>query len=218
MKASTVLVDVENVRKRFQGATVLDNVNLQISLGDRVAMMGPNGAGKTTLVRCILGFYHIDGGRIRVAGHDPIKERVEVLKSVGFIPQLPPPVKLTVGELLRFVERSSGTSAAAIRRKAEEMELDVVKHSQKPFFKLSGGMKQKLLIAIALARRSRLLVFDEPTASLDPRAREHFYEMLQSIDYEHAAIYITHRAEELAGLVNREIYMDLGKVVDDERI
>jgi len=218
MQDPRVVVEVEKVRKRFMGATVLDDVSLQISLGDRIAMMGPNGAGKTTLVRCMLGFYHTDEGSIRVAGHDPVAERVEVLRHVGFIPQLPPPVKLTVGELLHFVERSSGTSAETIARKAGEMELDVDKHSQKPFFKLSGGMKQKLLIAIALARKSRLLIFDEPTASLDPRAREHFYELLQSIDYEHAAIYITHRAEELAGLVNREITMDLGKVVVDERI
>ncbi len=218
MDRNRIVVEAEGVRKRFMGATVLDDVNLRISLGDRVAMMGPNGAGKTTLVRCMLGFYHIDGGSIRVAGHDPVTERVEVLRHVGFIPQLPPPVKLTLGELLNFVERSSGTPAEAIAQKAREMELDIIKHRQKPFFKLSGGMKQKLLIAIALARKSRLLVFDEPTASLDPRAREHFYELLQGIDYEHAAIYITHRAEELAGLVNREITMDLGKVVLDERV
>lgn len=212
------LVEAEGVCKRFMGTTVLDDVNLQIETGDHVAMMGPNGAGKTTLVRCILGFYHIDTGRIRVAGHDPITRRVEVLKTVGFIPQLPPPVKLTVSELLRFVERSSGASADSVRRKAAEMDLDLDRHAGKPFFKLSGGMKQKLLIAIALARRSRLLVFDEPTASLDPKARERFYRLLKTIDYEHAAIYITHRAEELEGLVNRHIYMDLGKVVEDARV
>jgi len=215
---SSVVVDVRKLSKRFMGATVLDEVSLEIRAGDRIAMMGPNGAGKTTLVRCMLGFYHPDAGTIRVAGHDPVRERVEVLRHVGFIPQLPPPVKLTVSELLRFVERSTGTSAAAIRKEAAEMALDLQRHQSKPFFKLSGGMKQKLLIAIALARKSRLLVFDEPTASLDPKARERFYRLLQEIDYEHAAIYITHRAEELEGLVNRHVFMDLGKVVEDERV
>lgn len=214
----STIVEARQVRKRFMGASVLDDVTLSIESGDRVAMMGPNGAGKTTLVRCMLGFYHVDGGSIRVVGRDPILQRVEVLREVGFIPQLPPPVKLTVAELLRFVERSTGTAAEAIVAKAAEMELEIGRHREKPFFKLSGGMKQKLLIAIALARRSRLLVFDEPTASLDPRAREHFYRLLSELDYEHAAIYITHRAEELEGLVNRHIYMDLGKVVDDERV
>jgi ABC-2 type transport system ATP-binding protein len=218
MPSTEVVVDVRNVRKSFMGATVLDDVTLQIHAGDRVAMMGPNGAGKTTLVRCMLGFYHLDGGSIRVVGHDPSRERVEVLRQVGFIPQLPPPIKLTVGELLTFVERSTGTPADRIREQAKAMELELSRHEGKPFFKLSGGMKQKMLIAIALARHNPLLVFDEPTASLDPKAREHFYRLLEEIGHDYAAIYITHRAEELEGLVNRHIYMDLGKVVEDERV
>ena len=212
------IVQVEHVSKRFMGTTVLDDVNLRIGAGDRIAMMGPNGAGKTTLLRCILGFYHIDSGKIRVSGHDPIRERVQVLEKIGFIPQLPPPIKLTVGELLRFVERSTGTRAQQITEQAMAMDLDLSRHASKPFFKLSGGMKQKLLIAIALARPGNLLIFDEPTASLDPKAREHFYRLLQGLEHDFAAIYITHRAEELEGLVNRHITMDLGRVVEDIRV
>ncbi|WP_456403265.1 ABC transporter ATP-binding protein [Hydrogenimonas sp.] len=212
------IVEAQNVTKRFMGAKVLDSVTLDIRLGERIAMMGPNGAGKTTLVRAILGFYHLDGGTIRVEGHDPVKERVKVLKNIGFIPQLPPPVKLSVNELLTFIERSTGTKRERVVSEAEAMELDVKRHIDKPFFKLSGGMKQKLLIAIALARKSRLLVFDEPTANLDPKAREHFYKLLDGLDYDHSSIFITHRLEEVEGLVNRKIYMDLGKVVEDETI
>ncbi|WP_353662077.1 ABC transporter ATP-binding protein [Hydrogenimonas sp. SS33] len=213
-----VLVEAKKVSKRFMGAKVLDGVTLQIGLGDKVAMMGPNGAGKTTLVRCMLGFYHIDEGTLQVEGHDPVRERTKVLREVSFIPQLPPPVKLSVSELLTYVERSTGTHREKIAREADAMELDIQKNMHKPFFKLSGGMKQKLLIAIALARRSRLFVFDEPTANLDPKAREHFYRLLEGIDYDHSTIFITHRIEEVEGLANRKIYMDLGKVVEDERI
>jgi ABC-2 type transport system ATP-binding protein len=212
------IVEARNVTKRFMGVKVLDDVTLDIKLGDKVAMMGPNGAGKTTFVRTILGFYHIDGGSVKVEGHDPIKERTEVLREISFIPQLPPPVKLSVAELLTYIERSTGTPKGRIVAQAEAMELDVKAHRHKPFFKLSGGMKQKLLIAIALARRSRLFVFDEPTANLDPKAREHFYRLLSTIDYDHATIFITHRVEEIEGLANRKVYMDLGKVVEDEKI
>ena len=77
---------------------------------------------------------------------------------------------------------------------------------------------QNLLMAIALAKKSRLLVFDEPTANLDPKAREHFYRLLSSIDYDHSTIFITHRVEEIEGLANRKVYMDLGKVIEDEPI
>ncbi len=211
-----VIVEARNVTKSFMGVKVLDDVSLDIRLGDKIAMMGPNGAGKTTFVRTVLGFYHVDSGTIRVDGHDPIGDRTGVLKEISFIPQLPPPVKLNISELLTYIERSTGTSKKEIVAQANAMELDVERHLGKPFFKLSGGMKQKLLIAIALARRSRLLVFDEPTANLDPKAREHFYRLLSSIDYDHSTIFITHRVEEIEGLANRKVYMDLGKVVEDE--
>jgi ABC-2 type transport system ATP-binding protein len=79
-------------------------------------------------------------------------------------------------------------------------------------------MKQKLLIAIATAKKSNLLIFDEPTANLDPKAREKFYSLLQELDKECSTIYITHRIEEVKDLVNRQIYMDLGKIVEDEKI
>lgn len=212
------IVEVKNVRKTFMGTAVLDDVTLDIALGDHIAMMGPNGAGKTTLVRAILGFYHIDGGSIAVEGLDPVKNRVDVLKNVSFIPQLPPPVKLSIEELLTYIEQSTATPKTAIVREAEGMELDIRNHLSKPFFKLSGGMKQKLLIAIALAKQSRLLIFDEPTANLDPKGRDNFYRLLSNIDHPCSTLFITHRVDEVKGLVNRMIYMDLGKVVEDEKL
>ncbi|WP_332061154.1 ABC transporter ATP-binding protein [Sulfurovum sp. ST-21] len=213
-----MLVKVQKVSKVFMGSRVLDNVDLTVERGDRIAMMGPNGAGKTTLVRAILGFYHIDSGVISVNGYDPVKQRVDVLKNISFIPQLPPPVKLSLEELLLYVERSSGVSRAKIFEESNRMDLDLKKHISKPFFKLSGGMKQKLLIAIALSKKSDLLIFDEPTANLDPKGREKFYELLGEIDVSCSTLFITHRLDEIEGLVNRKIYMDLGKVVEDEKV
>ena len=213
-----MLVTAKGVTKSFMGTKVLDDVNLTINQGDRIAMMGPNGAGKTTIVRALLGFYHIDSGEIQVNGADPIKERVEVLKHISFIPQLPPPVKLSIEELLSFVEKSSAISREKIFLESERMDLDLKNQLNKPFFKLSGGMKQKLLIAIALSKKSNLLIFDEPTANLDPKGREKFYELLTEIDPTCSTLFITHRLDEIEGLVNRQIYMDLGKVVEDEKI
>ena len=213
-----MLAVAKDVNKSFMGTKVLDNVNLTIYQGDRIAMMGPNGAGKTTIVRALLGFYHIDSGEIRVNGIDPIANRVEVLKHISFIPQLPPPVKLSIEELLSFVEKSSDISREKIFAESQRMDLDLKNQLKKPFFKLSGGMKQKLLIAIALSKKSNLLIFDEPTANLDPKGREKFYELLTEIDPACSTLFITHRLDEIEGLVNRQIYMDLGKVVEDEKI
>jgi len=211
-------VVVDKATKGFMGVKVLDSISLNIEDTDKIALLGPNGAGKTTLIRSMLGFYHLDSGDIRVNGFNPIKERIEVLKSVGFIPQLPPPIKLTINELLNFIEKSTQTKQERIKEQANIMGLDLIKNSNKPFMKLSGGMKQKLLIAIALAKESKLLIFDEPTASLDPRAREDFYKLLNMLEYNYSAIYITHRLEELEGLVNRQIYMELGQIVEDKKV
>ncbi len=213
-----MLVQVKNIYKKFLGENVLDNVSLDIAQGDKIAMMGPNGAGKTTLVRAILGFYHIDAGSIKVNGFDPIKQRVKVLEHISFIPQLPPPIKISLNEMISFIVKSSNISKDIIFDEASRMDLDLKSNLNKQFFKLSGGMKQKLLIAIALSKQSSLLVFDEPTANLDPKARDHFYKLLQGLDKDCSALFITHRLDEIKDLVNRQIYMDLGSIVEDEKV
>ncbi len=212
------MIEIKDAVKRFLDVNVLDHVTLRIDAGDKIALMGPNGAGKTTLVRSILGFYHLDGGKIEVHGFDPIKKRTKVLRHISFIPQTPPPIKLNLMELMEYVAKSSQVDPQDIEKEAKKMDLDVSKNLKKPFFKLSGGMKQKLLIAIALAKRSDILIFDEPTANLDPKAREKFYELLEALGEDVTTLYVTHRIEEIEGLINRKIYMDLGKVVEDERV
>ena len=213
-----MIVEAKNVTKSFAGAKVLDEVSLAIGENEHIAMMGPNGAGKTTLIRAILGFYHIDKGEIKVDGKDPIKNRVEVLNSIGFIPQLPPPIKLSLDELIKYVVKSSNIDKNKIIKEADRLELNIKQNLTKPFFKLSGGMKQKLLIAIALSKKSKLLIFDEPTANLDPKGREKFYELLKEVEDECSTIFITHRLDEVKSLINRKVYMDLGKVVEDEKV
>jgi ABC-2 type transport system ATP-binding protein len=193
-------------------------VTLEFNIGDSIALMGANGAGKTTLIRSILGYYQIDGGSISVNGLNPTLQREEVLKIVSFVPQLPPPIRLSLDELIGYIEKSSNTARSAILHYSNELKLDIKSNINKSFFKLSGGMKQKLLIAISLARGSKIMIFDEPTANLDPKGRDDFYRLLQNRGEGRVLLFVTHRVEELKGLVNREIYMDLGSVVSDERI
>ena len=213
-----MIVQAKQIAKKFMQEYVLDHIDLTINSGDKIALMGPNGAGKTTLVRAMLGFYHLDSGEMKVFNKNPVKKRVDVLQKVSFIPQLPPPIKLSIEELLKYVSKSSNIAQETIFKEAERMELNLKANLKKPFFKLSGGMKQKLLIAIALSKKSQLLIFDEPTANLDPKGREQFYHLLQELDKNCSTIYITHRLDEIKPLVNRKIYMELGKIVEDERV
>ncbi len=211
------MIKINDLCKIFEKTLSLDHVTLDFSKGDAVALMGANGAGKTTLIRSILGYYHPTSGSVLVKGLNPVKARTEVLKHVSFVPQLPPPIKLSLGELIYYVCQSSGVEEARIYHYASAMKLDVKANLSKSFFKLSGGMKQKLLIAISLAKESEIVIYDEPTANLDPKARDDFYSLIQESKKEKLSLFVTHRIEEVESIVNREIYMDLGKVVSDER-
>ena len=179
--------------------------------------MGANGAGKTTLIRSILGYYHPTNGEVSINGLDPIKQRTKVLENISFVPQLPPPIKLNIDELLQYISISAKVDTDKIIHYANEMKLDIKSNMNKSFFKLSGGMKQKLLIAISLAKKSDIIIYDEPTANLDPKARDDFYRLLQQNEQDKVLLFVTHRLEEVKDLVNRQIYMDLGKIVSDDR-
>jgi ABC-2 type transport system ATP-binding protein len=212
------LIEVKNLTKKFGSTISLDNISIEFNKNDSVALMGANGAGKTTLIRSILGYYHPNSGSVLVNGLDPIKERQEVLRNIAFVPQLPPPIKLSIDELIEYIEVSANVKREAILEYANEMKLDVKSNIKKSFFKLSGGMKQKLLIAISLAQESNITIFDEPTANLDPKARDDFYRLLEGKLKDKIFLFVTHRREEVESLVNREIYMDMGKVITNEKL
>jgi len=205
------------VSKSFRRARVLDGIDLQIELGERVALIGSNGAGKTTLIRCLLGEYTHDG-EVLIQGRSPRRDRSAVLGLVGFVPQLAPPLKMPVGQLIDFSAALCKTPPARVHELAARLGMDVAAIRSRPFNKLSGGMKQKLLIAIALGRDAKLLVMDEPAANLDPQARRIFFELLAERAENTTMLISSHRINEVSALVNRVVELDLGKVVLDDRI
>ncbi|MBB4304617.1 ABC-2 type transport system ATP-binding protein [Rhodobium orientis] len=210
------MIRIEDISKTFRRRRVLDALSLAIHETDRIALIGANGAGKTTMIRCLLGEY-VHAGTITVSGHRPRKDRREVLSEIGFVPQLPPPLKMPVGELIRFSSKVCHTTVDRIGGVADRLGLDLSEVDSRPFYKLSGGQKQKILVAIALGRDSKLLVFDEPTANLDPQARRALFSLI-SERLDEPMIISSHRLEEISGLVNRVVELDRGKVVLDDRV
>jgi ABC-2 type transport system ATP-binding protein len=141
-----------------------------------------------------------------------------VLGTIGFVPQLPPPLKMPVGQLIEFSAALSGADPSRIDAIAARLGLAVDDIRTRPFIKLSGGMKQKLLIAIALGRDAKLLIMDEPAANLDPAARKIFFDLLAERQQSATMLISSHRIDEVASLVNRVIEMDMGKVVLDDKV
>jgi ABC-2 type transport system ATP-binding protein len=211
------MIEVKNLTKKFGKTISLDNVSATFNQNDYVALMGANGAGKTTLVRSILGYYHPNSGEVLIDGLNPISNREKILKQISFVPQLPPPIKLSVNELLKYISVSADVDIEKIKHLSNELKLDIKANLNKSFFSLSGGMKQKLLIAISLAKQSSIIIYDEPTANLDPNARDDFYRLLKQNDKDKILLFITHRKEEVSQIINREIYMDMGKIVSDKQ-
>lgn len=211
------MIQFNNVAKTFRKARVLDGISLDIAIGERVALIGSNGAGKTTLIRCLLGEYTHDGS-VAISGLDPRNNRTAVLGTIGFVPQLPPPLKMPVGQLIDFSASLCGTDPQRIHGIAKRLGLDVESILARQFVRLSGGMKQKLLIAIALGRDAKVLVMDEPAANLDPEARKIFFDLLAERLDDATMIISSHRLDEVSALVNRVIEMDMGKVVLDDKV
>ena len=211
------MITFGNVCKTFKRTKVLDGVSLDIAMGDRIALVGSNGAGKTTLIRCLLGEYTHDG-QVLVEGLDPRSNRGEVLAKVGFVPQIPPPLKMPVGELIGFAASVCKSDPKRMIAVIEELGLEYDRIRKLPFVKLSGGMKQKTLIGVALGRDSKVLIMDEPAANLDPEARHIFFRQLSARQDDNVMLITSHRLDEVAALVNRVIEMDMGKVVLDDKV
>ncbi len=211
------MIRFRQVSKRFRSTEVLKGIDLDIGKGDRVALVGSNGAGKTTLLRCLLGEYNFQG-EITIDGLQPGENRAEVLQHIGFVPQLSPPLKMPVAQLIRFAAGVCQTDPDRMIRTCGQLGLDVAQIGRRPFNKLSGGQKQKLLIGVALGRETSLLVLDEPAANLDPEARHAFFQLLAERQRDVAMIISSHRLDEVAALVNRVVELDHGDVVLDDHV
>ena len=210
------MIEIDGLSKAFRKSKVIDQLSLKVGAGERVALIGANGAGKTTLIRCLLGEY-VAEGEVRVFELDPRVYRSDVLRRIGFVPQLPPPLKMTVSDLVGFACGVSAAESGRVGAVARELGLDLCEISGRPFVKLSGGQKQKLLIAIALGRDTSLLILDEPAANLDPVARQKFFRLLAERPND-TMIMSSHRVDEVAALVTRVIEMDRGVISLDQRL
>jgi len=211
------MIKINSLSKVFKKQEVIKNLTIDFNAGEKIALIGQNGAGKTTLIRCILGQYNYEG-YLEIMGLNPRKERRNILQNVGFVPQTPPPLKMTVDELLNFFVNLTNTPKEEFINLTHSLGLIIEENINKPFFKLSGGMKQKLLIALALGRQPKILLLDEPSANLDPQAREILFDHLQNFRKDSLMILSSHRMNEIKTLVNRVVEMDLGIVAVDKTV
>lgn len=208
------MIQIAAVSKRYGEVRALERVSLTLQPGERVGFIGANGSGKTTLLRCLLGLLRFEG-KITVAGADVAREPELALRSVAYIPQVAPPIEAPVSEVVRAYVGLRGKREADAALRAGRLGLDLGAVAGKRFRDLSGGMKQKLLAALALTAEAPILVADEPTANLDGEARAAFFDELDQRPSSSIVVLCSHRLEEVTKLVGRVVELGDGRVVAD---
>jgi ABC-type multidrug transport system ATPase subunit len=210
------MIEIHRVTKRFGDVVALDDVSLRIEAGERVAFVGTNGSGKTTLLRALLGLVRV-GGHITVDGADPAKAPERALARVAYVPQIAPPLDASVAEVVRAFASLRKIADGAVAERADRLGVDLASVRRTRFRDLSGGQKQKVLAAMALATEAPVLVCDEPTANLDAAARAAFFDEVARRSEDRILVLCSHRVEEVRRLVRRVVELREGRVERDLR-
>jgi len=215
---NTAAVRIRELRKSFGLTFALGPLSLEIPKGVICALVGPNGAGKTTLMNLMMGIGRADDGDATLVGHDVRRDEVEVKRRVAFVsPELNYRAWGTVGRAIDFIRAFYADWNA---ERCEYLLFQFGLHRNERIDALSFGGRVKLAVLLALSREPELLLLDEPTAGLDPLARQLlFTELLQFMQHEERTILISsHQLTELERFADHVAIMNAGRVVTDGAI
>ena len=182
MNATAAAIAVHGLTKRFDGRTVVDQVDLSVARGEIFGFLGPNGSGKTTSIRMMCGLLTPDSGSGTCLGYDILKQAADIKRNVGYMTQrFSYWEDLSIRENLDFVARvyDMPNRKDVVAHALEELGLQ--SRAEQLAGSLSGGWKQRLALAACLLHEPQLLLLDEPTAGVDPKARRDFWEQLHQL-------------------------------------
>ena len=206
------IIEVDKLQKRYGDRVAVADVSFAVEPGEIFGIIGPNGAGKTTTVECVSGLRRPDGGTVAVAGYDPRRSRGEVRRRLG--------VQLQSSELQDKlkVREALDLYASFYEDPAEPAELmrelGLTDHAGAPYAKLSGGLKQRLSIALALIGKPSVAILDEVTTGLDPHARRETWRIIEGLrDRGVTIVLVTHYMDEAERLCDRIAVIDAGRAV-----
>jgi ABC-2 type transport system ATP-binding protein len=207
-------VDVEGVTKSFDGRVVVDGLAMQVRRGEIYGFLGPNGSGKTTFLRILCGLLKPDSGSGTCLGYDVLKESDAIKRHVGYMTQRFSLYEdLSLAENLRFVADiyEMPDAAEAVSKMLESLGLEG--RGNQLAGQLSGGWKQRLALAACLIHRPELLLLDEPTAGVDPKARRDFWEEIHRLAAEGLTVLVTTHYMDEAERCHRLAYIAYGKLL-----
>ena len=212
--AEELAIDVKGMTKRFDGRTVVNNIDLQVRAGEIYGFLGPNGSGKTTFIRMLCGLLRADAGSGTCLGYDVIHDTETIKRQVGYMTQkFSFWEDMSIEENLGFVARMYGVKQRreVVRRSIEDLGLGG--RERQLAGQLSGGWNQRLALAACLIHEPKLLLLDEPTAGVDPKARRDFWEQIHQLAARGLTFLITTHYMDEAERCHRLAYIAYGDLL-----
>ncbi len=212
-----MVIQVENLVKRYKELIALDHLNLEVNEGEVFGLLGPNGSGKTTAINCILSLLKYDKGSIKIFGKNMSPVAYDIKKDIGVVFQ-----NVAVFDELTVEENIDYFCGLYIKDKDKKNQyvkeaIDFVSLNDfKKFYpkKLSGGLLRRLNIACGIAHKPKLIILDEPTVAVDPQSRNNILEGIKKLNEQGATIlYTSHYMDEIEFLCDKIAIMDSGKVI-----
>jgi ABC-type multidrug transport system ATPase subunit len=219
MAINKISVRVNNFTKQYGKVVALEDVSFSAQPGQAIALWGPNGAGKTTLLKAMLGLIDFKG-TIEIEGSDVKRAGKNARRQIGYVPQEAIFYDLSVQATLEFyarLKRVGRGQAMPLHARVTSLinRVGLADHANKPVPALSGGLKQRLALAIALLADPPVLLLDEPTANLDAKARFDYLSLLAGLHHEgKTIIFASHRIEEVETLADDVLILERGKLAE----
>jgi ABC-2 type transport system ATP-binding protein len=212
-KGSEYAIEVENLTKRYGDLLAVNDISFTVNRGEVFALLGPNGAGKTTAVEIIDTIRTPTSGKVTLLGMDIAKKKHDIVSRIGVLPQgFSSFDRITVRETLQYYARLYRGRNTDIDRLIELVNLK--DKSKEQYRNLSGGLRQRLGIALALVHDPEVVFLDEPTTGLDPRARHEVWEVLQGLKERGKTVLLTtHYMEEAELLADTVAIISKGKII-----
>jgi ABC-2 type transport system ATP-binding protein len=209
-----LVIDVAGLTKRFDGRTVVDDVAIQVRRGRICGFLGPNGSGKTTTIRMLCGLLTPDAGSGTCLGHDILTEAAAIKRQVGYMTQRFSLYEdLSIRENLDFVARMYGLPGRRAKVAATLERLGLGDRQRQLAGQLSGGWKQRLALAACILHEPKLLLLDEPTAGVDPKARREFWDQIHALAAAGLTVLVSTHYMDEAERCHEIAYLAYGKLL-----